>query len=183
MTPILGIMASSISGSKAVTSSYESIATVLVGSGGQASADFTSIPSTYKHLQLRVSAIPTTANNNWLIRFNSDSGTNYSYHGLYTIGGTSVSVTGSSSAVNFGYIGYQTNTTNPSAIVTDILDYTNTNKYKVIRSLYGQDNNGDGNVFLSSTNWMNTNAITNISFYCGGNLAQNTKVALYGIKA
>ena len=35
------------------TNSYESIATVTVGSGGQSSIAFTSIPSTYKHLQLR----------------------------------------------------------------------------------------------------------------------------------
>ena len=39
-----------------VTSSYESIATVSVGSGGQSSIVFSSIPSTYKHLQLRAIA-------------------------------------------------------------------------------------------------------------------------------
>jgi hypothetical protein len=82
----------------------------------------------------------------------------------------------------FGYIGYFSGNSYPGAIVTDILDYANTNKYKVTRSLYGQDLNGDGNVFLSSSSWMNTSAITSIKFYTGNNLAQNTKIALYGIK-
>ena len=50
--PILGIIASSIQGSK--TTAYESIATQTVGAGGVASVTFSSIPSTYKHLQLRI---------------------------------------------------------------------------------------------------------------------------------
>jgi len=35
-----------------VTNSYESIATVTVGSGGASSASFSSIPSTFKHDKL-----------------------------------------------------------------------------------------------------------------------------------
>ena len=36
-----------------VLSSYDSIATVTVGSGGSSSIVFSSIPQTYKHLQIR----------------------------------------------------------------------------------------------------------------------------------
>ena len=32
---------------------YDSIATVVVGSGGASSITFSSVPSTYKHLQIR----------------------------------------------------------------------------------------------------------------------------------
>ena len=49
--PILGILASSY---PAVSTSYESIATVTVGSGGAANVEFTSIPGTYTHLQIRM---------------------------------------------------------------------------------------------------------------------------------
>ena len=50
MLIIPGIIASSY---PRVSNSYESIATVTVGAGGSSSISFTSIPSTYKHLQLR----------------------------------------------------------------------------------------------------------------------------------
>jgi hypothetical protein len=52
--PILGIIASAITGNL-VTTSYESIETVTVGSGGSATVlTFSSIPATYTHLQIRV---------------------------------------------------------------------------------------------------------------------------------
>jgi hypothetical protein len=50
--PILGIIASAITGNL-VTTSYESIATVTVGGGGSARCYFSSIPATYTHLQIR----------------------------------------------------------------------------------------------------------------------------------
>jgi hypothetical protein len=51
MTPILGIMASQISG-HLETGAYESISTVTVGGGGSATITFSSIPGTYTHLQV-----------------------------------------------------------------------------------------------------------------------------------
>jgi hypothetical protein len=59
--PILGIIASAITGNL-VTTSYESIATVTVGGGGSATIDFTSIPATYTHLQIRGIARSTNGN-------------------------------------------------------------------------------------------------------------------------
>ena len=53
--PILGIMASSTSAANAV-GDYESIATTTVGAGGTSTVTFSSIPSTYSHLQVRVIA-------------------------------------------------------------------------------------------------------------------------------
>ncbi len=78
---ILGIYASSV---LKVTNSYESIATVSVGSGGSSSIDFSSIPSTYKHLQVRGIIRTSAGTNNWglRIRTNSDSGSSYTHHNL-----------------------------------------------------------------------------------------------------
>ena len=53
--PILGIIASQ--DYNRVTNSYESIATVTVGSGGSSSLTFSSIPATYTHLQIRYMAV------------------------------------------------------------------------------------------------------------------------------
>ena len=90
MTPIsLGIFASA---NTTVGTSYESIATVSVGSGGAANAEFTSIPSTYTHLQIRcIARYAGTAYNNLLGAFNGDTTyTNYRWHYL-TTDGSSVS--------------------------------------------------------------------------------------------
>ena len=78
MSPILGArggLSASAYGlfSLQSTNSYESIQTVTVGSGGQSTISFTSIPSTYKHLQIRMLARATGASTVGLIRFNSDA--------------------------------------------------------------------------------------------------------------
>ena len=52
--PILGIMASQISGHLS-NPSYESIATYTVGAGGSSTMVFSSIPQTYKHLEFTMS--------------------------------------------------------------------------------------------------------------------------------
>ena len=49
MARILGTIASSFE----VAGDFESISTVSVGSGGAANVEFTSIPATYTHLQIR----------------------------------------------------------------------------------------------------------------------------------
>ena len=186
MSPILGIWASAQQNAN-LANSYESIATVTVGSGGSSTIDFTSIPSTYTHLQLRGIARSTgsTSDIDGYMRFNSDTGANYSWHFVYgdgasvgTSNGTSddhisvIRTTGASSGASRFGVG-----------VIDILDYANTNKYKTTRSLTGQDQNGSGLVLLDSGNWRNTNAITSIRlYYPSGNFAEYSQFALYGIK-
>ena len=186
--PILGIIASSL---PAVTSDYDSIATVSVGSGGAANAEFTSIPGTYTHLQIRYIARAATGGNAFdpnFIRFNSDSGSNYAYHYL----------TGTGSAVNAGAGSTQTSTwgglwpydgvtaSTYGAGVIDILDYANTNKYKTLRTLSGVDTNGGGECFYNSGLWMSTSAITSIKITPATgsvNFKQYSHFALYGIRS
>jgi hypothetical protein len=193
MTPILGILASQISGHLS-TNSYESIATVTVGSGGTASAVFSSIPSTYKHLQIR--GIAQTAVNTFIedarIQFNSDTGSNYIRHALMGNGAsaTAYSNTGTSILVDAAVSGTVSGTANIFAVsIIDILDYTNTNKNKTVRVLNGADFNGNpfggngGRVTLTSGLWTSTAAITSITL--GGNssnLNQYSQFALYGVK-
>lgn len=183
MFPILGIMASQISG-HLVTSSYESIETVTVGVGGTSAIDFTSIPSTFTHLQIRQLNLNDTANQTLFIRFNSDTGSNYARHQVGGFGtGTYASGEASQTA---GFIGFGSGTTASyygAATITDILDYTNTNKYTTVRALSGNDYNGAGQIVLRSSLWMNTASVTGIRIYPDtGNFTQYSQFALYGIK-
>jgi len=70
-----------------------------------------------------------------------------------------------------------------SAGVIDILDYTNTNKNKVVRALSGFDANGSGEIIFDSLLWINTGAINQITMEVfTTNFAQDSQIALYGIK-
>jgi len=163
--------------------SYESIQTVLVGSGGTSSVDFTSIPSTYKHLQIRF--ITNHASNQDLyMRFNGDTtGANYTRHYLYGTG--SAAAAGANVSDGRLSIGYTSTSANIfGGGVTDVLDYTSTNKNKTIRSLAGFDGNGSGLIVLYSGLWSKTpEAITSISIFPNsGNINQYSSFALYGIK-
>jgi hypothetical protein len=183
VTPIsLGIFASA---NTTVGTSFESIATVTVGSGGTTEINFTSIPSTYTHLQLRFMWNTTLAN--WLsIEFNSDTTTsNYRYHELRGTGSTTYTETGNSRVFALQDVDAATSTFGVG--VTDILDYANTNKYKTTRNLVGYDKNGSGNIDFVSTLWMSTSAISSIRIFrnntSAGNIAQYSHFALYGCKS
>jgi hypothetical protein len=171
--PILGIMASAISGN---LSSYESIATAT-GTGSSGVITFSSIPSTYKNLQLRVyiGASSSFAT----IRFNGDTtASNYRAHYLGGDGASSFAGTFASNA----YFPV-TAVTGVYAGILDLLDYQNTNKYKTVRTLEGTDNNGSGSVYLTSDLWMSTAAISSIVLTCNsGNFPTASSFALYGIK-
>ena len=184
MSILPGIYASQITGHLS-TNSYESIQTVTVGSGGQSSISFSSIPSTYKHLQLRYITNNTSAAYYVLLRFNSDSGTNYASHQL-TGNGTTASAggTASNTLIELPRNSGTYSSSIMSTGVVDILDYLNTSKYKTVRSLGGYDTNGNGQaVDFNSGVWMNTGAITSITLSAvGGNYNTNSQFALYGIK-
>jgi hypothetical protein len=181
MTPMLGIMASQISGH---LSSFYSIATVT-GTGSNSTITFSSIPSTYSHLQIRYSALAVTGGNNINIRFNGVSTSVYSQHTL-TGNGSSASATGSGSTTNlYGDVGGVTGagTTKPLVSIFDVINYASTTKYKTVRAIAGIDNNGSGAIALTSGSWQSTSAITSITLDQGGDsFATGSTFALYGIK-
>ena len=183
MSPILGIMASA--NYPRAVGAYESISTVNVGSGGASSVSFTSIPSTYQHLQVRILTRSTFTDTQWpiFLQLNSSS-SGYAYHDLQG-NGSSASASGSSSQslMQLGDTSAANGTANSFGVfLLDILDYADTNKNKTGRTLYGYDLNGSGKVGLRSGLWANTAAVTSLSFGTGGNFAQYSSFALYGIK-
>ena len=180
---MLGIMASQISG-HLVANSYQSIATGVVDSSGAASITFSSIPSTYTHLQIRYLCNTTRvagASGSGKIEFNGDTtATNYSTHALYGNGATASAAGYANNNYSMWYYG---DTTTYVAGVVDILDYTNTNKNKTIRNLTGYDQNGAGQIGLASMAWFSTSAITSIVLTpTSYSFNQYSKFALYGIK-
>lgn len=184
--PILGIWASANQRQFISTTAYESIATATPS--GTGTVNFTSIPQTYTHLQLRVFNQYAANDRAMGLRLNSDSGSNYSVHGLYGQGSSA----GAFGAANYGITEWLYNydygsgyaSTSFVGGIIDILDYTNTNKYKTLRSLEGVDYNGAGNIFMRSASWRSTSAVTsiNLTIQGGGNFATGTSIALYGIK-
>jgi len=183
---LLNIIAGSLSvGVTPSTSSYESIATVTVGSP-VGYAEFTSIPSTFTHLQIRLIGNVPAGATSLQVQFNSDTtNANYFFHELYG-SGSAVAATAKTGTqpLYLQYWGGLPSTANIyGAGVIDILDYTNTNKYKTVRSLGGYDANGSGYLMFDSGLWMNTNAITSIKLAPSPNsFAQYSSFALYGIK-
>ena len=175
--------ASAASNSVTPYDGYESIATAY-GSGGS-TLTFSSIPSTYTHLQIRVMSLTSATAPNAILRFNSDTGSNYTAHQLYgsgSVAGSNIPGSGSNpqTSIPVAQLG---SSTQPGVGVVDILDYANTNKYKTIRSLSGYDANGSGYIILRSGAWMSTSAVTSITLLTdSGNFNTNSVFELYGIR-
>jgi hypothetical protein len=184
---MIGALVAGITGAGgAVASSYESIATAT-GTGSAGNLSFTSIPSTFKHLQIRYIARDTGAIDftNFYARVNNDSGNNYARHRLVGDGSTA---TASGQATENQYmVGEATGASASSGImgvgIIDILDYASTSKYKTIRHFTGANLNGSGEVHIQSALWMSTSAITQLNFIPpSSGWATTTTFALYGIK-
>jgi hypothetical protein len=185
ITPVIGDLGSMFA-----------IATTTVGPAGASSITFSSIPSTYTHLQIRSNARANRATygaDTMKIIFNADTGANYSHHQL--VGDGSSAYAGAAANQNYIQPTDSVGTNNgPGAgnvgcMILDIFDYANTNKYKTARMLTGVDVNGTvasfgGVVGFSSGLWRNTNAITSITFsvLTGIDFLQYSEFSLYGIK-
>ena len=185
MSPILGILASGITASKIITGSFESIATA--SGNGVSTITFSSIPSTYSHLQIR--ALNTVSDGSrWSMRFNSDTGNNYWMHYLLGNGSTaSASSSGGASDQINGVIHGGGSTTYPAVAVMDLIDYASTTKNKTLRVATGTDDNnaiGYTIMYLKSGLWMSTSAVTSITIFntSSTNGGTGSVFSLYGIK-
>ena len=174
-----------------VTNSYESIATVIVGSGGASSIDFNLSGVTgYKHLQIRgIGKVNGTGSDfpDFFIRYNGDTTyTNYYSHQLGGDGsGTPYASNSGGSTTATGGLAGDISGAQFTAKIIDILDYTNTSKNTTTRTLSGWDNNGSGQIRFASNVWLNTAAVTSISLVVRSaptTMSQYTTFALYGIK-
>lgn len=156
----------------------------------QANIEFTNIPQTYTHLQLRCNMRLTGTNSSdgsaVDMQFNGDTTSLYANHYLYGVGSGS-GTSGNEANTNVVRVWRATTPTQTAdifgACVLDILDYKNTNKFKTVRFLSGFDNNGSGLVSLNSGLWRSSTAITSIKLTPPSNFATNSSFQLYGVLA
>lgn len=187
---VSGVKRRKIWDQSATTDGFFQIASTTAGAGGTSTITFSSIPTTYTHLQLRISCRSTTAAGlSWSrLRMNSDStNANYKGHQLYGEGSSATSTNfGSESGIAAFLTVGSTGTANVfNAAIIDILDYSNTNKYKTIKVLQGNDTNGAGYIIFHSGVWMSTSSINSLTLLDvnSGNYAQGSIFSLYGVKA
>jgi hypothetical protein len=170
--------------------SYESIASAT-GTGSSGVITFSSIPATYKHLQIRWisrSASAFTVADN-IIRFNSDSGSNYAQHQVQG-NGASVSAEGQASQTSMSIWNSVSGTTVAANIMgvalVDIADYSSTSKNKTLRFISGMEFNTASSlqrISIGSGLWMDTSAVSSLTITSGsGNFTTASTFALYGIK-
>jgi hypothetical protein len=183
MPVLLGAIISSNQQARADTGAMFPIFATTVGTTSASYIEFTSIPQTYSHLQIKFFAgfntQPGFASGKSYLNGDTTN-TNYKSHQLYGDGASA-----SAAAYSVPYMPISTGPDNyPCSYVIDILDYTSTSKNKTIRSLGGWDGNGSGQIIISSVLWKNTAAVTSYRIQCDGgyNWKQYTSAALYGIK-
>lgn len=172
----------------AIPTGFNSISTLTVGASAQSTLEFTSIPQTYKHLQIR-GIVRGSSIDAFRVQFNSDTSTNYSFHYLFGArGGSSGSSNGTTQSYGIGLwsMGMPSSASTFAFCIYDILDYKDTNKFKTVRGFDGWDANGTGGIETLSYNWRSTSAITSIKLFpsTGGvTFQQYSTFALYGIEA
>ena len=173
-----------------MANTYTLIASSSVGSGGAATFDFTSIPSTYTDLLLKCSTRQDgTANGYRLhLRFNNSSASEYSSKELYYDNATVGNGSGSSeSYIRAAFVqngAFTANTFNNVEIY--IPNYLSSN-YKSTSSDGVDETNAQANyISINAGLWSNTAAINRITLseYSGSGtiFAQHSSAYLYGIK-
>jgi hypothetical protein len=168
-----------------MANTYVKIASVSVGVLGAANMDFTSIPSTYTDLIVKVSARTVDAVNDsdpLVIRLNGST-SNLSARALYGSGSAAASLTRASNS-NVAWTDTAVNTASTFGNAEwYITNYAGSNN-KTISLDSVQENNATAAIAaMSSIQWANTSAINQITILSGNgvNLAQYTTATLYGI--
>lgn len=166
---------------RSAVGSMDSIGAITLTSA-QSSITFNNIPQTYTHLQIRTFAAATSASSSIKVVLNTDTtGANYYRHILYGNGSANPATNGTSAYI--GPVNLSGAANIFSGAITDIHDYTNTNKYKPARILSGTDLNSSGTIEIDSFVWLNTAAITSIQLLSDvGNFVTYSSFALYGIR-
>jgi hypothetical protein len=163
----------------AKTATYALIESQTLGSSN-ATVTFSSIPNTYTDLMLVVNYdSSSTIIANILMRFNSDTSTNYSY--TYLQGTGSAAQSGRTANATYAEVGYQS-TVGRSNIIINVQDYANTTTYK---TAIARHNNPAGVVQAYVSLWRATPAaISTLTLSCSNqSFVTGSTFKLYGIQA
>jgi hypothetical protein len=162
---------------------YEPIATTTLGTAA-ASVTFSSISGAYTDLVLVFQTGMSSAGEEPLLQFNSDTGANYSETMMYGSGTTDYSLRNSiSTAIQLARdVGL------PSALesnhIVHIQNYSNATTYKTLLARVNKGSATFAQVAAYVGLWRNTAAITSLTILTtSGNLVAGSTFTLYGIKA
>ena len=154
-------------------------------SSNSATITFSSIPATYDDLLVVVYARSSTGGYPAL-RFNSDTGTNYSHTSMSGDGSAAASYRSTStSLIWYGYdTGIPSTTNSAAAYQIHVLNYANTSYNKTVLTRQAADNNGSGASEVGVGLYRSTSAISAIELRMNftNTYASGTVAALYGIK-
>lgn len=192
MSLLPGILASS-AGSSSGRASFYKIAT-LTSSGSQSSFTFSSIPTTFKALQIRgIAKTANTSNNGdqgFAITVDGISTSSYTWHQLYGNGSsTGIVQNFSSSLISFDD-GAPTSYTGTSSTfgvsIFNIIDYNSSSKYKTIQNIGGSTLNagaGGYGIGLDSGMLAGLNTVSSITISSTDtyNFVSGTTFTLYGV--
>lgn len=157
-------------------STYTPIATSTLGSSST-TVTFSSIPATYTDLVLVVVASNSVNDSGLQVRFNGDSGTNYSDTSMYGNGSGSFSFRTSNQTGAF--IGRTD--TGISNNIANIQNYSNTTTYKTVIS-----RGNDGTMAIACVGmWRSTAAINSVTVLDqnGRSFPTGSTFTLYGVKS
>jgi hypothetical protein len=159
-----------------MASTYEPIATTTLGSD-TTTITFSSIAGTYTDLIIAGNGI-ASSDAGISVRFNSDTGSNYSYTYIYGDGTSAVS----GRDTNQGFASGGRLGVNGATSLFHIMNYANTSTYKTMLS---RGSNAAVLTIAVVSLWRSTSAITTIALTRGngGNFATGSTFTLYGIKA
>ncbi len=184
MTPILGTIASSW---KSEIGNYYSISSETLSSTSS-TITFSSIPSTYKHLELRLTTRSSINGVSGQLRFNNDTGNNYFFAEQYVEKTAGANSRANSSSTSLSYFPV---TNSPAAnnffgvSIVQIPNYTNLNWHKAFTSIQGwhdnELNSPSGYTSFRTGSWYSTSAINLITITVSGVYAVGSTFALYGI--
>jgi len=172
--------AASNSVTPASPTSFESIATFTPTSG--TSVTFSSIPQTYKSLQVRVNIMASGGSSS--VRLNGVT-SNYWQHVFEATNSAVQGANANGNAMRISTSYADQNATYPTVAITDVIDYASTTKNTTIRTYGGKDANGTASgegVILSSGLYQATTAVTSLTVISTAAFATGTTIALYGVK-
>ncbi len=162
------------------TNTYTPLANVTLGSNA-ATVTFSNIPSTYRDLIIVINGTVNFAGaDSTLIRFNGDNASNYS--NVRMVGTGSGSGTSYADTASYAYIGVPTSS-DRFAIVTQVMDYSATDKHKTLLSRHGQ---ASGWVTAHAGRWASNTAINSVTLLANASgvvFYSGTSFSLYGVIA
>jgi len=160
-----------------MTATYEKIATTTLGTA-TGTVTFSSISSAYTDLVVVFVGSMNAASTAFL-RYNNDSGSNYSQ--TDAIGnGTSAISQRRSNGTGFRLYDVDVSSNNINTLIFNINNYSNTTTYKTTL-LRGSDTGGTSEVGMGVSLWRNTSAINRLDFTFGGTWSVGCTFTIYGI--